>query len=325
MPTQRNVAVQFWISPGVRSVPPTTKLFALYCMTSPHSNLAGVFTLSWDDCQDHTGLRRRQILQAIGELSQPQGHDGESFLEYDARTRLLWVRKRLQFEFPSGQITAKQEEGIRRILEVCPRCPLLRGVCEGYKSLGTVFATFLDHHLNGIANPITKAIPNGIADGIVNGTDSGSRLSSSGSRLSAPSSQSPDPRAEGQGFSPDGFEEFWRNYPKKVAKQDALRAWKKLPLSDGLLDQILSALKAHKQCAQWQKDGGAFIPFPATWLNGKRWEDEVPGSPGDGTDTDAVDPRWPHAWPCGQCGEVHEGTREQRGMCLAAKPGRTNG
>ena len=26
---------------------------------------------------------------------------------------------------------------------------------------------------------------------------------------------------------------------------------------------------------EWKRDGGRFIPHPATWLNGKRWEDEV--------------------------------------------------
>jgi hypothetical protein len=26
--------------------------------------------------------------------------------------------------------------------------------------------------------------------------------------------------------------------------------------------------------AEWTKDGGQFIPHPATWLNQKRWEDE---------------------------------------------------
>ena len=28
----------------------------------------------------------------------------------------------------------------------------------------------------------------------------------------------------------------------------------------------------------WTKDGGQFIPHAATWLNGKRWEDELPAA-----------------------------------------------
>ena len=37
----------------------------------------------------------------------------------------------------------------------------------------------------------------------------------------------------------------------------------------------MSAIEAQKKSPQWTKDGGQFIPHPATWLNGKRWEDQV--------------------------------------------------
>jgi DNA replication protein DnaC len=78
------------------------------------------------------------------------------------------------------------------------------------------------------------------------------------------------------------FDQFWSAYPKKKAKQDALKAWKKItPIPDQtFLDTILAALKAAKASEEWTKDGGKFIPYPATWLNGRRWEDEIPSSAG---------------------------------------------
>jgi len=39
--------------------------------------------------------------------------------------------------------------------------------------------------------------------------------------------------------------------------------------------QILNAIEQQKQSEQWSKDGGQFIPLPATWLNNQRWEDDV--------------------------------------------------
>lgn len=39
---------------------------------------------------------------------------------------------------------------------------------------------------------------------------------------------------------------------------------------------MLSTLEKQKKSEQWQSDGGKFIPYAATWLNGQRWEDEVP-------------------------------------------------
>lgn len=73
------------------------------------------------------------------------------------------------------------------------------------------------------------------------------------------------------------FDRLWPAFPKKVGKQDALKAWEKL-LKDGELpptEVLLSAIEAQKKSPQWLKNQGEFIPYPATWLNGKRWEDEI--------------------------------------------------
>ncbi|MGN0614203.1 MAG: DUF6291 domain-containing protein [Porcipelethomonas sp.] len=73
----------------------------------------------------------------------------------------------------------------------------------------------------------------------------------------------------------ESFEDFWKAYPKKVSKANALKAWNKLKPDDNIVREILSALEKQKQSSQWQKDNGQFIPYPATWLNGRRWEDEI--------------------------------------------------
>lgn len=73
----------------------------------------------------------------------------------------------------------------------------------------------------------------------------------------------------------EGFERFWAAYPKKTAKQQAFKAWQRLKPDEGLLSVILTSLERHKKSVQWTKDGGRFIPYPATWLNGRRWEDEL--------------------------------------------------
>ena len=70
------------------------------------------------------------------------------------------------------------------------------------------------------------------------------------------------------------FVEFWNAYPRKVARSDAQNAWKKLKPNPDLLALILTALEVQAQSADWLKDGGKFIPYPATWLNGRRWDDE---------------------------------------------------
>lgn len=47
--------------------------------------------------------------------------------------------------------------------------------------------------------------------------------------------------------------------------------------------EVMAALKVHRGREQWTKDGGKFIPLPATWLNNERWTDEVGTSACGGT------------------------------------------
>lgn len=75
-------------------------------------------------------------------------------------------------------------------------------------------------------------------------------------------------------FAAESFTEFWRQYPKKTGKADAEKAWKKISLNAGLLKQIHAGLCVAKATRQWTDEQGKYIPNPATWLNGKRWEDE---------------------------------------------------
>lgn len=75
-----------------------------------------------------------------------------------------------------------------------------------------------------------------------------------------------------------GFDRFWAAYPKKVGKGAAEKAFSKAPINGHLAD-VLSALDRQKQSEQWRRDGGQFIPNPATWLNQRRWEDGDPTPP----------------------------------------------
>ena len=71
----------------------------------------------------------------------------------------------------------------------------------------------------------------------------------------------------------DAFDAFWKAYPRKVGKEAARKAFTKVQAD---LDVLLYAVELQKRSDQWQRDGGQYIPNPATWLNQGRWEDEVP-------------------------------------------------
>jgi hypothetical protein len=71
------------------------------------------------------------------------------------------------------------------------------------------------------------------------------------------------------------FLNFWEQYPNKKGKEEAFKAWKKHTPD---MEVVIKAVKAQKQekadltlagkfCSEW--------PNASTWLNNKRWEDEI--------------------------------------------------
>jgi hypothetical protein len=77
--------------------------------------------------------------------------------------------------------------------------------------------------------------------------------------------------ASGTRAGVDGFDEFWKAYPRKIGKGNALKAWTK---NRPPLDRVLETLAWQSASREWTKDGGQFIPHPATWLNRAGWEDQ---------------------------------------------------
>lgn len=71
----------------------------------------------------------------------------------------------------------------------------------------------------------------------------------------------------------EDFELFWQAYPKKKSKGEAYKAFKKIKNVN--VQTMINAVEEQKNTSQWKKDDGQFIPYPATWLNQQRWEDEV--------------------------------------------------
>lgn len=85
--------------------------------------------------------------------------------------------------------------------------------------------------------------------------------------------ESPKTPQRARAKEPTGFDVFYANYPKKVGRDDAEKAWKKLSPSPELQAEINAAVSRQKMWESWQS---GFIPNPATFLNGGRWKDEEP-------------------------------------------------
>lgn len=70
------------------------------------------------------------------------------------------------------------------------------------------------------------------------------------------------------------FLDFWAHYPRKVGKDAAWKAWKRVKKTIPKPEELAAILERQKNSDDWRREGGKFIPHPATWLNQGRWKDE---------------------------------------------------
>ncbi len=71
------------------------------------------------------------------------------------------------------------------------------------------------------------------------------------------------------------FDDFWSTWPsssRKVAKASCQTKWSKLKL-DAVADRIIAHVRVMKQTESWKT---GFEPAPLTYLNQRRWEDDLP-------------------------------------------------
>jgi predicted transcriptional regulator len=61
----------------------------------------------------------------------------------------------------------------------------------------------------------------------------------------------------------EGFDTFWNLYPKKVAKADALKAWKQATKKK-TADELIELVKVYSESKLPDQQ---YIPYPASWLN----------------------------------------------------------
>ena len=69
----------------------------------------------------------------------------------------------------------------------------------------------------------------------------------------------------------DSFTAFWTSYPRRVGKFQAQKIWKRIQ-AQIRIDEVLAGIERWKETKQWQDPD--YIPYPATFLNQRRWEDK---------------------------------------------------
>lgn len=75
------------------------------------------------------------------------------------------------------------------------------------------------------------------------------------------------------------FSAWYSAYPKKKKPRDAQKAWVSTAKERPPLAAMLKALEWQRRSPEWTKDGGAYVPYPGTYLRGGSWADEPMRAP----------------------------------------------
>lgn len=244
------VSPQFWIGKTGKSLRgnPAAQVLALYLMTSPHANMVGVFHCPILYMAHETGLTLEGASEALQSLIEAD------FCTYEADSEVVFVHRMAAHQVgESLNPKDNQVKGMQKYYEnMAP--PLIK---QAFYAIYSVAFCLPDQ-------PKTQA------------------------KTQAPSKPlASQEQEQEQEQETERFERFWLAYPKKVGKDAARKAFDKRKPDEGLLAAMLSTLAVQVNSQQWTRDGGQFIPHPATWLNQGRWQDEVKAGD-DGGDT----PEW---------------------------------
>lgn len=126
------ISPQFWIGTtgkAIRRLGIDCQIVALYLMTSPHSNMLGLYYLPIVYIASDTGLTIEGASKALARLSEAH------FCTYDDASEMVWVHEMAFYQI-ADELSPKdkQVQGINKTLKTLPKCPQIKGFYEKYKA-----------------------------------------------------------------------------------------------------------------------------------------------------------------------------------------------
>lgn len=255
------VSPQFWIGETGKQLrgDANAQLLALYLMTCPHSTMTGVFHCPILYMAHETGMGIEGATKALARLSEV------GFCEYEEASETVFVVRMAAYQI--GESLKQSDNRVMGLRKEVERMPETRAKSSFLAVYGLAF---------------------GLVDAVQD--DRGSQAPSETLRSQEQEQEQEQEQtfcasADARGrpklaTTSEGFERFWSAYPRKVSKGRAQKAWAKLKPSEQLVQAIIAGIGRAKTSAQWTREGGQYIPHPATWLNDRGWEDEQPATAG---------------------------------------------
>jgi len=258
----RKVGVRIWGDEKFRAlspIPPCGQGLFLYLLTGPHTGpVPGLFRAGRAALAEELGWEQEAFDKAFAEAFR------ERLLKADSKARVICIPKAIKHNKPESPNVVKSWSSE---FDLIPECDLKREAFEVLKAsihaLGEAYGKAFDESFGkAFAKASPKTSPNQEQE-----------------QEQEQKSNTPPPPKGGKsrrsvvGPNLKNFESFdawYAIYRRKEAKLKAQAAWVKLDPDADLTARIMAATKAWP----WPEDKTK-IPHPASWLNGRRWEDET--------------------------------------------------
>jgi uncharacterized protein YdaU (DUF1376 family) len=139
--------------------------------------------------------------------------------------------------------------------------------------------------LGGRPKTETQRVPSGFPDGFQKeptGNPPSTQYPTTSTQVqSTPSPSAPEsesrPAPKPQKADPlEYFGLFWGAYGYKVGRKDAEKAWKAAKITEDMIPRLIQRAREYRAFLA-ARQSQEFQAHPATWINGRRWEDEQVG------------------------------------------------
>lgn len=268
MAVKRIINIDFWSDPYVMdNFSVEDKYFMLYLQTNPHTTQLGIYTIS----KKYIGFETGYSKEVVDVLLQRFEKDYK-LIVYSPRTQEISILNSLKESIVKGGKPVL--DLLERELSEIKDDSLIKITYHSMLSFWNQSKRQIDKDIKLLfEKEISLRNENDNHNDNENDNENDNSWYESSDESCLSSNESfVNPKDE---YINDTFTFFWNAYPRKVGKAIAFNSWKKIKPDEKLFSLIIASLEQHKKTNQWKKSNGEFIPHPSTWLNQRRWEDEL--------------------------------------------------
>lgn len=269
MAVYRQVMLSFWTDSFIRdNFSAEDKYFYLYLLTNTHTSLCGCYEVSEKMIGEEMGVSKETAAALIDRFRSKY-----NLIRYNRFTKEVLILKWSKYNWnTSPRFISALENELKKIKDASFKAYILK-LIDGEEVDKKIYP--IDRVMGENENSEYPIEPPVIVTVIDNSNSKDSNFSNSNNDINLENvntDKEVKKRVRKKYEDTPEFTEFWNAYPKQ---KDKTKAREEFARVDVPLDVLLSALEIQKRSHDWTKEGGQYIPYPAKWLKGRRWEDSV--------------------------------------------------